>query len=275
MFFACSIVCTMQASGNVPPYDSMHSCTALYTQNKLLLIANSEFSFQYPPHNLHSYFLHESHETFCNPYFIHIFFALWSYNQIPIVGDLGCIQELPGSFQYLQKAHILTLIFCGFISFIDNIPSHKISVFSETRNPYFSRLPQFPKSRFHLYFSLLFCNIFPLLSPCFLKNYLDFFQKCLDKQSNIAGGKPASENPEEALQKIFSIPADLAWISNIFFCCLYQHIDKRIHSLYAYLANLLYKSYIIWNRYFKFIFYISNYTQKRWFLPKFAMQIVL
>ena len=50
-------------------------------------------------------------------------------------------------------------------------------VFSETPSPCFIGVQEFPKLRFHLYFSLSFCNIFPLSRFLFPEKISCFFYK--------------------------------------------------------------------------------------------------
>ena len=52
-------------------------------------------------------------------------------------------------------------------------------VFSETHSPYFSRVLPSPKSHFHLYCLLSFCNIFLLHKSLFLHIFYFFLKKLL------------------------------------------------------------------------------------------------
>lgn len=63
------------------------------------------------------------------PFFVHMFLADWSYCQVPVLGNLGRMQALVGSYQYLQKAHffhiglfilMFTVVHIGFPSSFEN-----------------------------------------------------------------------------------------------------------------------------------------------------------
>lgn len=43
------------------------------------------------------------------PFLVHMFLADWSYCQVPDLGNLGRMQALVGSYQYLQKAHFFQM----------------------------------------------------------------------------------------------------------------------------------------------------------------------
>jgi len=68
-------------------------------------------------------------------------------------------------------------VFIVFILF--EFTSMDISVFSETRSPYFSRLPCFPKITLSPLLFPFFCNISLLHIPYFPENFLIFFKNIL------------------------------------------------------------------------------------------------